>query len=95
MAHGPDAYMRRKQYPAQKVETAVWELVFGLLKDPARLRAGLAKVIERERRAVRDDPEREARAWRDKLTEADRKRSRYKYTMAKGRLCLARCHYRS
>jgi hypothetical protein len=56
MAHGPDACTHRKQYPAQKVETAVWELVSGLLKDPARLRAGLAKAIERERRAVRDDP---------------------------------------
>lgn len=51
-----------RKYPAQKVETAVWELVSGLLKDPARLRAGLTKAIEGERRAVRDDPEREARA---------------------------------
>lgn len=73
--HGEEAYPNGKSYPAEKLEGAVWDLVSGLMSDPERLRCDLEWMVELERGAVRGNPEREAKAWLDKLSEADRKRS--------------------
>ena len=54
------------------MEFAVWGLISDLLKDPDLLRTGLERMIEEERRSWRGDPEREAKAWLEKLTEVDR-----------------------
>ena len=62
---------------ADRVHPAVWELVSGLLLDPERLREGLDRMIEEERSIGRGDPEREAKAWLDKLVETDRRREGY------------------
>jgi len=74
----------RKNHRADKLEPAVWDLVSGLLKDPERLRDGLERIIEEERKGVRGDPEREARMWLEKITEADRKRSGFQDMAAEG-----------
>jgi site-specific DNA recombinase len=66
----------RKNYRADKVEPRVWELVSGLMTDPKQLRADLERMLELERETLRGNPEREAKAWIDKLTEVDRQRSR-------------------
>jgi flagellar motility protein MotE (MotC chaperone) len=66
----------------------VWETVSGLLKDPSRLRAGLEKVIEEERRALRGNPAQEIKAWARKLAEVDRKRSAYQDQQAEGLITL-------
>jgi site-specific DNA recombinase len=62
---------------SDRAHPAVWDLVSGLLSDPERLRAGLDAMIEDERGALRGDPEREARAWLERLAALDRKRSGY------------------
>jgi len=67
IAHGPDACTHRKQYRAEKVEAAAWNLVSGLLTDPTRLRAALAETIEQERQGLRSDPDRDGRIWLSKL----------------------------
>src|SRR5215204_415244 len=84
IAHGQDACTHRKQYRAEKVEAAAWNLVSGLLTDPTRLRAALAETIKQERQGLRGDPDRDRRIWLSKLTEADRKRSRYQEMAAEG-----------
>ena len=73
-----------KTVPAEKLEVDVWRLVSGLLKDPKTLRRDLDAVIESERVARCEDPEREAEAWIRKLAEVDDKRSRYQDMAAEG-----------
>src|SRR5215218_8142350 len=77
IAHGAEACTHRKQYRAEKVEAAVWELTSNLLTDPTRLRLAVSEMIEQESQALRSDPDHQARTLRQKLAEASRKRSRY------------------
>lgn len=63
-------------------------MVSGLLQNPERLRAGLDEMIERERNGLRGNPEREVQAWLDKLSETDRKRSRFQDMAAEGHITL-------
>ena len=69
---------------SDKAHTAVWGLVSGLLSDPERLRTGLDALIEEERGALRGDPERDARAWVERLAALDRRRSGYLDLAAEG-----------
>jgi site-specific DNA recombinase len=69
---------------ARKVEPLIWELVSGLLKDPEHIRRGLERMIALQREGTKEDPEREAREWTEKLAEADSKRSRYQDIAAEG-----------
>jgi hypothetical protein len=62
----------------------VWVFVSDYLKNPERLRTGLERMVEEKRKGLRGDPEREARAWLDKLAEADRMRAGYQELAAKG-----------
>ncbi len=62
---------------ADRAHPAVWDFVSGLLLDPGRLREGLERMIEEERALGRGDPERESKAWLDKLAETDRRREGY------------------
>jgi hypothetical protein len=59
-------------------------LVSGLLKEPERIRAGLERLSEEERRGTRGDPLREQKAWLEKLAEADRRRARFQDMAADG-----------
>ena len=61
----------------------MWGAVSSLLTDPATLQQDLQAMIEREGKA-HGDPEAEARAWAEKLAEADGKRSRYQDMAAQG-----------
>jgi hypothetical protein len=54
------------------------------MKDPDALREDLERMVELERRDMGGDPDREARAWLEKLAEADRMRSGYQDLAAKG-----------
>jgi len=73
-----------EHHRAQELEESVWELVSGLLKDPARLRAGLEKLIEQERAGMRGDPERETKAWLEKLSKVEEERRNYIRLAGKG-----------
>jgi chromosome segregation ATPase len=59
------------------LEAKVWAYVREVLTQPERLEAGLQKLIDEKRSALRGDPERETKAWLQKLSEVDRKRARY------------------
>ena len=86
--HGKAACPNNRHFRAENVEGPVWELVSGLLRDPERLRQGLEEMIEVERAGLRGDPDREARAWLDKLAALDRKRSRFQDMAAEGHITL-------
>src|SRR5215217_6116965 len=86
--HGTDACANVYRPRARELEEPVWELVSGLLRDPDRLRVGLEKLIEEERRSVRRDPYEEAQAWAKRLAEVDRKRSAYQDQQAEGLITL-------
>jgi len=77
-----------RHYRAEQLEEQVWAEIRGLLGDPERLRAGMDAAIEMQRSALRGDPDREARAWLDKLAEVDRKRARYQEMAAEELITL-------
>jgi hypothetical protein len=65
-----------KSHHAEEAEAKVREYVRNLLENPEELRADLERMIELKRKEMRGDPEREAKAWLDRLAEAERQRSR-------------------
>jgi hypothetical protein len=73
-----------KLHRAEDTERRVWTFVRDLFSGPERLRADLRRMIEMERAANRGDPDRDARAWHNKLAEADRKRDGYLHLAAEG-----------
>jgi site-specific DNA recombinase len=86
--YGLDVCANSHRPRAGELEATVWNLISGLLKDPARLRAGLEELIEEERRAVRGNPDKVAEAWAKKLAEVDSKRSAYQDQQAEGLITL-------
>ena len=72
--NGPEACPNGKHHRAERAEAEVWEEISSLLKEPERLRGGVARMLEDERRG---DPEQEVRVWARRLAEVDAKRSRY------------------
>jgi hypothetical protein len=82
--HSADACANSKTLRAEELEPAVWALVSDLLKEPHRLRAGLEKLIEEERRATRGDPDRESKVWAKKLGEVEQERRAYQRLAARG-----------
>jgi hypothetical protein len=86
--NGSDACPNGKGYNAKKVEPPVWQFVSTLLQDPSKVRAGLEALIARERKGTRGDADREAKAWLDRLAEADKLRRGFQEQAAKGLMTL-------
>ena len=74
----------RTNHRAEEVERRVWEFVSDLMKDPEQLQKDLERMIELERQGSHSDPEREAKAWLDKLSEVDAERRGYIKLAARG-----------
>ena len=55
-----------------------------MLKEPEHLRRDLEKMIAPQREGKGEGPDREAKAWAEKLAEVDSKRSRYQDMAAEG-----------
>ena len=83
---GAEGCGHRKCHRADEVEPRVWDLISGLLKQPERLRAGLEEMIEQERAGLRGDPDQEAKAWLEALSEVDQERRGYLRLAAKGHM---------
>jgi hypothetical protein len=66
----------------------VWGFVTGLLKDPDRLRAGLERMVEWDRASSRGNPEKEIRAWVERLGQIDRERSDFQDMAAEGLITI-------
>jgi site-specific DNA recombinase len=88
MKNSYDGCASYRHYRAEELEEQVWGEIRGLLRDPERLRAGMDAAIEMQRSALRGDPDRETRAWLDKLAEVDRKRARYQEMAAEELITL-------
>jgi hypothetical protein len=67
----------KTNHRAEQVEQQVWEFVSDLMKDPERLQGDLERMIELEKQGAHGDPERDAKAWLDKLTEVEAERRGY------------------
>ncbi len=78
------ACAHEKHHNADKLEQMVWVFVSDYLKNPEKLRTGLERMMEEKRKDLRGNPEQEAKAWLDKLAEADRMRVGYQELAAKG-----------
>ena len=78
----------RKHHRADRLEPMVWEYVSRAMKDPETLRADLDAYIELERRGRRGDPGNEAKAWADRLAEADQRRTKYQEAFAADAMTL-------
>ena len=76
----------RPRLQAGKLEAEVWQAVRLGLTDPDLLRADLDRMIELERSVVRGDPDREAKHWLEKLSEADEERRGFLRLAARGRI---------
>jgi site-specific DNA recombinase len=83
-----DVCANYRHHPAEELEEQVWQEIRALLCDPERLRAGMDTVIEMHRSALRGSPEREAKAWAEKLTEVGRKLARYQEMAAEELITL-------
>jgi site-specific DNA recombinase len=86
--YGPASCSLRGMRRADELEDRVWRFVSGMLKEPEQLRADLERVVELERRDTRGDPERETKAWLDKLAGVDRKRSGFQDMAAAGLITI-------
>ena len=64
----------------------MWNFTYELLTKPEQLEADLERMIELEREGVRGNPEREAKAWLNKLAETDRERRGYQRLAANGHM---------
>ena len=78
-----------RNWRADRTEPRVWELIFGLMTDPAQLRSDLERMIELERDGLRGDPTRDTKAWLEKLAEVEHERRGYQRLAAKGRMTEA------
>jgi site-specific DNA recombinase len=78
----------QKAVRVDRVEPAVWRFVSGLLLDPGRVEAGMEKLIEEQKVVGQGDPERESKAWAEKLEECDRLRRAYQQQQAAGLMTL-------
>jgi hypothetical protein len=78
------AACQQRSVRAEPLENEVWNFASSLLKDPVKVRAGVESLIRQEQSIGCSDPEREARLWTEKLTEASTMRTRYQEMAAKG-----------
>src|SRR5215212_4657436 len=81
---GKEACSYSRTPNASKIEAEVWEAVKAVLLDPDRLERGLDAYLEAERRKDGGDLEEEARAFTNRIAEADRRRAAFQDLAADG-----------
>src|SRR5215217_3599391 len=86
--NGRDACPNGKNLNVNKVEPPAWQSVCELLRNPAKLRAGLDALLVQERKGTRGDPDREVKAWLDRLAQADMMRRGFQKQAAKRLMTL-------
>jgi hypothetical protein len=79
---------RNRSHRAEALEARVWNFVSDLLKHPDRLRAGLNEIDRAGTRGFARRPKSVAKAWLDKLSQADHKRSAFQEMAAEGFITL-------
>ncbi len=81
---GREACPNRRSYRAEPLEAAVQRIVRDLLAGADEVRGGFDAMIRQARKGERGDPGVEARAWLERLAEADHMRAGYQEMTAKG-----------
>lgn len=74
----------RKNHRAADLEAEVWDNISDYMKNPEQLRDDLELMIELQRKGLRGDPDCEAKAWQERISEADRKRAAFQDMAAEG-----------
>jgi site-specific DNA recombinase len=87
--NGAEVCPNKKQHRAEKIEAEVWEKLSNLLKDPERLRIGIERMIEDEKKAMRHDPTSELQYWYGELEKIERMRSGYLDQQAEGLISMS------
>jgi len=87
-SEGKDTCENSKSHSATKTEATVWEKIYAHMTSPKTLREDLERAIELKRQEMRADPEREARAWLEKLSETDSLRAGFQEQAARGLMTL-------
>jgi site-specific DNA recombinase len=87
--NGAETCPNKKLHRAEKIEAEVWEELSALLKDPERLRLGIERMVEDERKAIRHDPTHELRYWHGELEKIGQMRSGYLDQQAEGIISMA------
>jgi hypothetical protein len=77
---------KQKMKRAKEAEAAMLGFVSRIMKDPGRILLGMNALTEQRRSEMRGDPEREARAWLERLGEGEQERRGYLRLAAKGRM---------
>jgi site-specific DNA recombinase len=77
---------KQRMSRALEAEEAMWGFVSRVMKDPGRILVGMDALIERKRAEMRGDPERESKAWLERLAEVDAERRGYLKLAATGRM---------
>ena len=80
---------KQRMKRAKEAEEAMWGFVSRIMKDPGRILVGMDALIEQKRSEMRGDPEREAKAWLERLAEVDQERRGYLRLAATGRMSEA------
>jgi site-specific DNA recombinase len=66
-----------RMYRADAMEQTIWDAVYALISDPDRLKRQHERALERKRKEMRGDPDREARDLLERLEKLERRRSGY------------------
>ncbi len=83
-----EACINSRSHSAPKTEAEAWEKIRSYMMSPETLREDLERAMELRRKEMRGDPEREARAWLQKLSAADNLRDGYQEQAARGLMTL-------
>jgi site-specific DNA recombinase len=70
--------------PAAQLEEIVWQAVFSIISDPDRLMCQWEEYIDRRRRQLRGDPQRDVRTLVERLEKLERRHSGYLDLAAEG-----------
>jgi hypothetical protein len=76
-------------YRAAELEETIWREVYSLISDPDRLKRQHERALERKRKEMRGDPDREARVLVERLEKLERRRSGYLELAADGDISRA------
>ncbi len=80
---------KQRMKRAKEAEEAMWGFVSRIVKDLGRILVGMDALIEQKRSEMRGDPEREAKAWLERLAEVDQERRGYLRLAATGHMSEA------
>ena len=80
---------KQRMKRAKEAEEAMWGFVSRIMKDPGRILVGMDALIVQKRSETRGDPEREAKAWLERLAEVEQERRGYLRLAATGRMSEA------